>query len=342
MSGENTRPALGDLSNLPLKRGFSSVYSDSGLKSVEGAEDSGFAKQVCLGVENLVRERCQSGFKSGDGTGKGILVKKDGKVQSSDPAACKIDIQGVGNVVSLVSDGPKDETQVKEASNPLDGGTIVIDKIIRDASGDSCGSSRTDSDDELKTTYNVSLSQQSIGEVFGSSQGLTDESKDPVVDGFNAETTGLAEGRSKTFQLDRCTRLEDGDGCANRNLSADFLKTCSCSLCLTAAFMWSDLHYQDVKGRLSALKKSQKEASILVNKFSRGRQAEIHHDQGTSSKPLQLETDLTCQWRSLFQHMENIFAQESTQIEKNLFALKDLRESCKTDLEKTTRAPPEN
>ncbi|CAN1124809.1 hypothetical protein LINPERPRIM_LOCUS31300 [Linum perenne] len=352
MSGKNftdgARPALGDLTNQPLKRGFSSVYSDSEMKYVKGAEDSGFAKQVCLGVENSVGEKCQSGFKNGgDGTVKGILVKKDGKSHSSEPAACQFDLDGVGNVVSLLSDEPK----VIEPSNPLDDGTNVIEKSNReigDASGDSCGSSRTDSDDEVRTTYNVSLSQQSVGEVFGGSQGLTDESKDPTVDGLNGETIGLGESSrllnsqsSKSFQLDRCTRLEAGDGCANREAGADFLKTCSCSFCLTAAFIWSDLHYQDIKGRLSSLKKSQKEASILVNKFSRGKQAEVHN-QSNISKPLQLETDLTCQWRSLFQHMEDIFAQESNQIEKNFLALKDLRESCKTDLANTARVPPEN
>ncbi|CAI0429252.1 unnamed protein product [Linum tenue] len=350
------RQALGDLTNQSLKRGFSSIYGDSGLKSVEGVEsfeNSGFAKQVCLGVENLVREKCKSGFKTtGDGKGKGVLLlKKDGQIHDSDPVSSEIGIgDGVDNVASLLSDGHPTET--KEASNLLDGSVDVVEKgvgEIGDGSRDSCGSSRTDSDDDVRVSYNVSLSQ-SVAEEFAGSQGLTSESRDPGVDDLDGEKAELHESsmllssqNSKSFQLDRCTRFEESSGgaCANAELGADFLKTCSCSFCLTAAFMWSDLHYQDIKGRLSSLKKSQKEASILVNKFSRGRQAEVPN-QGSASNSLQFETDLTWQWRSLFQHMEDIFAHESCQIEKNFLALKDLRESCKMDLVKTNGVPPDH
>ncbi|CAI0554567.1 unnamed protein product, partial [Linum tenue] len=342
MAGENItggvskpRQALGDVTNQPLKRGFSSIYGDSGLKGVESLEISGFAKQVCLGVENLVREKCESGFKTtADSRGKGILhLQKDGQGHDSNPIASDIGSgDGVEKVVSLISDGHPSET--KEESNLLDGNVDVVEKgvgEIGDGSRDSCGSSRTDSDDDVRVSYNVSLSQ-SVAEELGGSQGLTSESRDPSVDGLEGEKTELPESsmlhssqNSKSFQLDRCTRFEESSGgaCANADLGADFMKTCSCSFCLTA------------------LKKSQKEASILVNKFSRGRQAEIPN-QGNASNSLQFETDLTSQWRSLFQHMEDIFAHESCQIEKNFLALKDLRESCKMDLAKTNGVPPEH
>ncbi|CAL1408895.1 unnamed protein product [Linum trigynum] len=355
MTGGVSKPrqALGDVTNQPLKRGFSSIYGDSGLKGVESFEISGFAKQVCLGVENLVRDKCESGFKTtGDGKGKGVLLlKKDGQGHDLDPVDSDIGSgDGLENVVSLVLEQHPSET--KEASNHIDGGVDVVEKgvgEIGDGSRDSCGSSRTDSDDDARVSYNVSLSQ-SVAEEFGGSQGLTSECRDPGVDGLEGEKTELHESslllssqNSKSFQLDRCTRFEESSGgaCANADLGADFMKTCSCSFCLTAAFMWSDLHYQDIKGRLSSLKKSQKEASILVNKFSRGRQAEVPN-QGNASNSLQFETDLTSQWRSLFQHMEDIFAHESCQIEKNFLALKDLRESCKMDLAKTKGVPPEH
>ncbi|CAL1387633.1 unnamed protein product [Linum trigynum] len=106
-----------DVTNQPPKRGFSSIYGDSGLKGVESFEISGFAKQVCLGVENLVREKCESGFKTtGDNARKSVL-KKDGHILNSNRVASDIGIgdgvesvandigigDGVENVVSLVS-----------------------------------------------------------------------------------------------------------------------------------------------------------------------------------------------------------------------------------------------
>jgi hypothetical protein len=74
---------------------------------------------------------------------------------------------------------------------------------------------------------------------------------------------------------------------------------------------------------LSALKKSQKEAGILVNKYSRGKQTDIH-SQVNSNKSLNLESDLTDHWRSLFRHMEDMFANESSQlVSVNFTALLD-------------------
>lgn len=68
MSGDNftskPRAALGDVTNLPAKGVFSLISGDLGLKSRDGYGknvdngDSGSAKQVCLGVEDLVKEKC--------------------------------------------------------------------------------------------------------------------------------------------------------------------------------------------------------------------------------------------------------------------------------------------
>lgn len=64
---------------------------------------------------------------------------------------------------------------------------------------------------------------------------------------------------------------------------------------------------------LSALRKSQKEAGILVNRYARGKQTNIHGEEN-SNKSLKLEFDLTDQWRSLFRHMEDVFANENSQL----------------------------
>ncbi|KAE8671530.1 Acyl-CoA oxidase 2 isoform 1 [Hibiscus syriacus] len=143
---------------------------------------------------------------------------------------------------------------------------------------------------------------------------------------------------SKSFELERCVGLKN-DGRTNLDANG-MLKACFCSICLKAAYILSDLHYQDLKGRISVLKKSQKEARILVQKSSKGNQAEIS-DQGNAGKSSKLESDLTSQWRSLFLNMEDIFVTEGNQLQSSYTALKDLRENCKIDLERITGMPSE-
>ncbi|KAE8665981.1 Acyl-CoA oxidase 2 isoform 1 [Hibiscus syriacus] len=140
------------------------------------------------------------------------------------------------------------------------------------------------------------------------------------------------------FELGRCAGLKN-DG-SNLNASVDMLKACSCSFCLKAAYIWSDLHYQDTKGRIAVLKKSRKEASILVQKSPTGKQSGIHN-QGNSNTSSKLESDLTNQWRSLFLNMEDIFIHESNQLQASYIELKDLRDKCKMDLEQITGTPSE-
>ncbi|XP_028776569.1 uncharacterized protein LOC114733292 [Neltuma alba] len=134
---------------------------------------------------------------------------------------------------------------------------------------------------------------------------------------------------SKFPGLERCVGLK-GDGGENSTEDGDPLKACSCFVCSTAAYMWSDLHYQDIKGRLSALKKSQKEAAKLVQKIS-GAKDNAVRGQRTSAESFKLELDLIDQWSSLFVHMEKNLAHESSQLESSFEQLKDLRESFKND-----------
>lgn len=69
-----------------------------------------------------------------------------------------------------------------------------------------------------------------------------------------------------------------------------------------------------VLDNFSALKKSQKEANSLVQKYSsRGKDTSIHRQDNLYKSSI-LETDLTGQWRSLFLHMEDIFVRESSQL----------------------------
>ncbi|PNX99278.1 hypothetical protein L195_g022543 [Trifolium pratense] len=149
------------------------------------------------------------------------------------------------------------------------------------------------------------------------------------------------ESGSKFLGLERCSGLKGhGDADADEHFGGDvgieLLKNCTCSFCTKAAHIWSDLHYQDVKGRLTALKKSQKEARLVVQKFSgiSDTHNSIHQQQG-GVDPSDLESALMHQWKSLFVHMENILGHESRQLESSFERLKDLREKCKNDLDST-------
>ncbi|KAL2343039.1 hypothetical protein Fmac_004324 [Flemingia macrophylla] len=123
-----------------------------------------------------------------------------------------------------------------------------------------------------------------------------------------------------------------GDGGANSATDAADIKSCTCTFCSTAAYMWSDLHYQDAKGRLSAIKKSQKEVKTIIQKIS-GLEDTVVRGQHQSEEASKLELSLVNQWKSLFVQMQNIYAQESSQLESSFGTLKDLRENCKNDLE---------
>ncbi|KAB5548141.1 hypothetical protein DKX38_011547 [Salix brachista] len=348
MSGDNftskPRAALGDVTNLPEKRVFSSISDDLGLKSRGGYGENGdsvFAKQVCPGVENLVKRKCETKSRDDSGNEKGY----DSLTTSSKTHASKENIP----VVSLVADRPSD---IKEASNFIDGsvdlvkssgtGTQSIGEVSCASSGSmytSSGLCVKDSDDEGKVTSNVMLINPVVQGLVGGAS-----TSDGIVSGVgrlardkcgSVEWSRLPNSQGvKSFELEKCTTLK-GDVCANLNAGADMLKACSCSFCLKAAYIWSDLYYQDIKGRQSALRKSQKEAGILVNKYSRGKQTDIH-SQVNSNKSLKLESDLTDHWRSLFRHMEDMFANESSQLQAGYVTLKDLRDNCKIDLERIT------
>ncbi|CAM0944123.1 unnamed protein product [Alopecurus aequalis] len=90
-------------------------------------------------------------------------------------------------------------------------------------------------------------------------------------------------------------------------------KSCTCAFCLKAAFMLSDLHYQDARSRLGALKKSIKFARSLEAKRQGN---EYPFNVGAHSKrAAQMGFELSQQQRSLFLHTENALVRESAQLD---------------------------
>ncbi|KAL2906016.1 ATP-dependent 6-phosphofructokinase [Bienertia sinuspersici] len=165
-------------------------------------------------------------------------------------------------------------------------------------------------------------------EVLGN-QGMSDNARNVGVD---CSTTSKSEldvssrlikfAEMKGFGLERCTALKGDGGCSSG----------------AAAYIWSDLHYQDVKGRISVLEKSEKGASDLAQKYNVGNEMGSHAQENVNDVE-QLESDLMNKWRSLFHHMEDIFANEGSQLKDHFLALKDLREDFKMNVETITGMP---
>ncbi|KAG8373347.1 hypothetical protein BUALT_Bualt11G0014700 [Buddleja alternifolia] len=127
----------------------------------------------------------------------------------------------------------------------------------------------------------------------------------------------LESQESRVFGVERSTEMTKGDDlCANMSGGTDSIKACSCSFCTKAAYIWLDLNYQDIKARVSAMKKSQKEASILAERSYRSKAMQKHDVESESStKVPKLESDLMYQWRSLFQNMADIWEAEGNQLQ---------------------------
>ncbi|KAL0784190.1 hypothetical protein Bca101_000435 [Brassica carinata] len=270
------RPSLANLTNLPKKRGASSISSDS-LDSPRVE----FSKRLSVVVDDLVKQNESS---------------------SSDSKCSSDDEKGSGG----------------DAMVEVSSGDAKPSKGIYFEPGDRDGAREFKTDEGLALSL-LSSSDAEIKKELGSCQNL------------------------RSFEMSRCSNV-DKEEHVNVNMGDDddLIKSCSCSFCLKAAYIWSDLHYQDIKGRLSALKKSQKVASSLIQRNDKEKQPTGFHALVNSVGAAKLESDLMAQWRSLFLGMGDILAHESNHLQNSFMTMKDLREDCKIDLERATKTPQHN
>ncbi|CAN7023988.1 hypothetical protein IGI04_024039 [Brassica rapa subsp. trilocularis] len=309
---KETRLPLCDMTNVPSKRGISSILGDFLLKSGDDAgktvarEGSGvkFSKRLCLVVDDLVKESTRTSDIN-DGS------SSDDKISFGDSPAV---------------DADSENFNVKESQGETNAVDSAVELSQRECDKDSNVadfSSQTDpvAGEDLTMT------------VFSSSNCESDDRLATVA----AEGTGLLPSSEtiKPFNMSRCSAVDN-------NMDADDeLKSCSCSFCLKAAYIWSDLHYQDIKGRLSVLKKSQKEASSLIRRNGKGRPTDVYGSEN-SNNSTNVEFDVMGQWTSLFLNMEGILARESSHLQDSFVTMKELRENCKIDLERATKTPQQN
>ncbi|KAL1569619.1 hypothetical protein AAHA92_01078 [Salvia divinorum] len=173
-------------------------------------------------------------------------------------------------------------------------------------------------------------------------QGEHNHLDDHNADNFALSQSGSADftvlpqsQESRVFGIDKGKKLQE-DECALMTGGSKAINACSCSFCSKAQYIWLDLHQKDIKARLSALKKSQKDASILAERSSR---IKVNEKHGADSS--KLESHLMNQWRSLFQHMSDIWAAETNQLEASLLPLNNLKDKCKVEMELNNAKLPE-
>ncbi|KAL7599139.1 hypothetical protein Lser_V15G22389 [Lactuca serriola] len=315
-----TRSALVDVTNFVGKRGYS-LISKSGVNT-EGDHNKDealrFGKKERLATENYKKENfdkqiVDSVLKphlcSHIDSLNGNAIDHKAKVPCETKEPCPPGVRH--NADSHTTPRSSNDARLSTRSSPISLPTRPLDRVETE------NDERIDSDENnLKERVEASISTNN-------GDDLTPENSDFNKGDYLDFSRVLDSQESRSSCLERSMEQKGG---------MDSIKACSCSFCMKVAYMWSDLHYQDIKGRIAAIKKSQKEAGILVERNSRNNEIGKYGQQSKFSK---LESDLTDKWRSFFLHMEDIFALESNQLESSLLKLRVLREDCKSDLNPT-------
>ncbi|KAF9610325.1 hypothetical protein IFM89_021995, partial [Coptis chinensis] len=333
------RPVLADVSNQLGKRKFVSVSSNSSTNSGNGGEKNlVFARKEYGGVENLVKGG-QRVFEFGGIGGFSVLKAKQfggGGSLKLDSGTKSLQSRGSGEIkkcTSLVTRSstfpygdPAKERVLERGYELIDNKSMSVEPKAQVP--EQCGD-KTDSKplsvvvggerDEgsvsivTQTTIGGDMVKKVATDVGGISENDLDSCDLSSVKSDDSTECYISTQGSKAGESEICTNF-NADGSSITNMDMDSLKTCACSFCLKAAYIWSDIHYQDTKGRISALKKSRKAVRSVIER-SRNHGEFDKNVQGSLNKPKKLEHDLMGQWRSLFLHTEDILFRESTQLE---------------------------
>ncbi|KAK9108750.1 hypothetical protein Sjap_016810 [Stephania japonica] len=301
-----SRSVLGDITNQLGKRRFVSISSNSNNKKDAENEcrHGKFAREISSGAENLLRGKQDDSEFLADGKRDIVLTKASEGHVSLNLGSTNVQFPK-GKTVSSVSGFP---SEIKEFSGFFDGNRLVV----LDSKGETIG----------PTTVCENKVAAKVGDDTMTNKPSSIESPFP----FGSAVANVPEMHILT------TGLGIAD-CANARLGMGSLKNCSCSFCLKAAYIWSDLHYQDAKCRLSAIKKSRKEFRLQMEKCLHGGGAYGNFSQESSNNSAELESDLLGQWRALFLHTDKILDREGSHLQSSILKLEELREDCKADLE---------
>ncbi|RAL51970.1 unnamed protein product [Cuscuta campestris] len=318
-----SRPVFGDITNQLGKRSLSSVLGSSGKRGAITEGVNLASKHVFGDDGQSVKRACLSPQRSGENnplTKKSIFDSSKSLTENNNHDTShlgKYDTTTKNSIESL----SKGYVAVTSGTSVLGLECHALDKACEDIA---VSSERTES--ETNECQNEA-DEHGAENLVISQSGSIDHSRFP-------------DSQESRVEPDKCTRLQEGDGYSDPVTGIESIKSCSCTFCTKAAYIWLDLHYQDTKGRIAALKKSQKEASILAERSSKANAPQRHGSTHKTDSP-NLESSLWNQWRSLFLHMENIYECESNQLESSLLSLTDLKDRCKAEMELINKTPRE-
>ncbi|KAK4366766.1 hypothetical protein RND71_014646 [Anisodus tanguticus] len=330
------RPVLGNITNqIGNKRPFSSLLGNSSLKCVDRGSENVGSKFVLVDDGNNAKRACVAPRPCNKICSSKVDVLSgipNIPNQNQEPNLSRVDSstaisQGItgDNNENRSACGSAIEKRSFEVINDMDG--LVTGVPAPALSGTenhdaapSCeineGSEGTESDTDIFPNV---PDEQGLDNLVMSQTGSVDFAR-------------LPESQESRVKHDTCTGRQTCENTSDLSASIESIKSCSCTFCTKAAYMWLDLHYQDTKGRISAIKKSQREASVLVERSCKGKELQME-DPEKNIEATNLESSLMGHWKSLFQHMEHIFQHEADQLEGSLVTLTDLKERCKTELD---------
>lgn len=211
---EETRAALFNLTNLPAKRGISSILGDLLHKSedesgktvaYEGSREK-FSKRLCLVVDDLVKENA----KPIDTIQRSSSYDKNSSGDSDDKES-----EESHDAMVEMSSGGGDGKALKESCKYDKSVQIYFEPGDRDGARE----------------LNAAANEDQI-DVTGEGLGLSvlssnTESKKPLV--IREELRNCQNLRS--FEMSRCSNVNNKEH-LNQNLGDDLLESCYCSFCL--------------------------------------------------------------------------------------------------------------
>ncbi|KAF8680768.1 hypothetical protein HU200_045614 [Digitaria exilis] len=207
----------------------------------------------------------------------GLLSKGDSELRNRCASTESFDLSDKEQDSSLESEGDYDDENDDEMDGELPG----------HFSSSELANKTTANDDEC-------LTQE---EVVGSSGNQKPLSSLDVTTGGEMPSSSVQHASARTSGSEEAVAT----------------KSCSCSFCIKAASMWTNLHYLDARSRLSVLKKSIKFARSLEAK-SKGDEYAANVDRYNSKRAVEMDFELSQQRRSLFLYTENALVRESTQL----------------------------
>ncbi|XP_051117914.1 uncharacterized protein LOC127242418 [Andrographis paniculata] len=383
-----SRAVLGEITNLPTKRGFLDI-EDRGVKRSKLSESQSVKRSLvepnpCTDVRpmnknllNLSNDNSDAklfglGFDFSVGSTKECNGNKftdvphfggkaaechafkmdehevcspnfDGPYKTglgAGRAALKMD--GVQNIVMMKSN------DVSTAAEVLTKGKTGVN-LINPAMGDALELASVETSDKFGESCHVPAdSSRTVSENGGDGSGFhggneldayeskvihTDyhtDGDDHGADNFYSIQMGstdcmiLPESQeSRVFGVETPIETKKREECADGN---DSVKACSCSFCSKAAYIWLDVNYQDMKERISAMKKSQKNATTLAEQTTWHKTIDKHGAESyTGPVVSDLAGNLMHRWRSLFQGVGDLLKEEINHLEARLQPLTELR-----------------